>query len=192
MTTFWDFSIRQTRIAFWRTYRQTRIAFWRTYGSDWQSLDRSSIQKRRAGSRSGGLPKRTGNEEQKTNPRRSISWVLHISVQRTGSGDLPCDARRSASAWGQAATDQAGAPHAHARSRASNWRMAQIGRAGLLQLPRSTRKPRKPRGVPEPHAWALVADPPAPEPEASTRLDTHANAGPAMASSTACAPSISR
>jgi hypothetical protein len=28
---------------------------------------------------------------------------------------------------GQAATDQAGAPHAHARSRASNWRMAQIG-----------------------------------------------------------------
>src|SRR5437667_10679092 len=93
---------------------------------------------------------------------------------------------------GQAATDQAGAPHAHARSRASNWRMAQIGRAGLLQLPRSTRKPRKPRGVPEPHAWALVADPSPPEPEASTLLDTHANAGPAMASSTACAPSISR
>src|SRR5437763_16239788 len=93
---------------------------------------------------------------------------------------------------GQAATDQAGAPHAHARARASNWRMAQIGRAGLLQLPRSTRKPRKPRGVPEPHAWALVADPSPPEPEASTLLDTHANAGPAMASSTACAPSISR
>src|SRR5207244_12690782 len=84
MTPFWDFSIRQTR-----------IAFWRTYGSDWQSLDWSSIQKRRAGSSSGGLPKRTGNEEQKTNPRRSISWALHISAQRTGSGDLPCDARRS-------------------------------------------------------------------------------------------------
>src|SRR5207253_5392871 len=33
---------------------------------------------------------------------------------------------------GQAATDQAGAPHAHARSRASNWRMAQIGRAGYF------------------------------------------------------------
>src|SRR5438477_6765671 len=69
-------------------------------GCDWQSLDWSSIQKRRAGSSSGGLPKRTGNEEQKTNPRRSISWALHISAQRTGSGDLPCDARRSASACG--------------------------------------------------------------------------------------------
>src|SRR6266550_544828 len=166
MTPFWDFSIRQTR-----------IAFWRTYGSDWQSLDWSSIQKRRAGSSSGGLPKRTGNEEQKTNPRRSIYRATQDDPQAHA---------------GQAATDQAGAPHAHARSRASNWRMAQIGRAGLLQLPRSTRKPRKPRRVPEPHAWALVAYPSPPEPEASTLLDTHANAGPAMASSTACAPSISR
>src|SRR5437867_13400077 len=181
MTPFWDFSIRQTR-----------IAFWRTYGSDWQSLDWSSIQKRRAGS-----IRAVCRREPETKSRRQTRDVrfpgLYTyqrkerdrAIYRATQDDPQAHA-------GQAATDQAGAPHAHARSRASNWRMAQIGRAGLLQLPRSTRKPRKPRGVPEPHAWALAADPSPPEPEASTLLDTHANAGPAMASSTACAPSISR
>src|SRR5437870_789047 len=181
MTPFWDFSIRQTR-----------IAFWRTYGSDWQSLDWSSIQKRRAGSSSGGLPKRTGNEEQKTTRDVRFPGLYTYQCKERDRAIYRATQDDPQAHAGQAATDQAGAPHAHARSRASNWRMAQIGRAGLLQLPRSTRKPRKPRGVPEPHAWALVADPSPPEPAASTLLDTHANAGPAMASSTACAPSISR
>jgi len=120
-----------------------RIVSWRTYGNDWESLDWSCIQKRRAGSSSGGLPKRTGDVEEKTNPRRSISWASNISVGRTGSGDSQCDARPSASACERTATDQAGAPQAHARSRAPNWRMAQIGRAGLLQLLCGARKPQK-------------------------------------------------
>jgi hypothetical protein len=55
-------------------------------------------QKRRAGSSSAGLPKRTGNVEEKGNPRRSISWASSISAGRTGMGGSRCDARRSASA----------------------------------------------------------------------------------------------
>src|SRR2546429_5179885 len=166
MTPFWDFSIRQTR-----------IAFWRTYGSDWQSLDWSSIQKRRAGSSSGGLPKRTGNEEQKTNPRRSISWALHISVQRTGSGDLPCDARRSASACGPSCD----------RSSRSSTRACTIPCLELANGSnrscrvtstttqyQETSKASRRSGTAR---WALVADPSPLEPEASTLLDTHANAG---------------
>src|SRR5438876_4503862 len=50
---------------------------------------------------------------------------------------------------GQAATDQAGAPHAHARSRASNWRKTQISRARSVRLPRRTRQPRQPPSAPE-------------------------------------------
>src|SRR6266851_3842848 len=169
-----------------------QIVSWRTYGNDWESLDWSCIQKRRAGSSSGGLPKRTGDVEEKTNPRRSISWASNISVGRTGSGDSQCDARPSASACERTATDQAGAPQAHARSRAPNWRMAQIGRAGLLQLLCGARKPQKPRGVPGPTAGTVVARTSPPEPTASILLDPHAYAGQTMASSTASAPSLSR
>src|SRR5712692_1583454 len=61
-------------------------------------LDWNFTRIRRAGSNSAGLPQRTGNVEEKGNPRRSISWASNISVGRTGWGDSPCDARRSASA----------------------------------------------------------------------------------------------
>jgi hypothetical protein len=73
-----------------------------------------------------------------------------------------------------------------------NWRMAQVGRAGLLQLLCGARKPQKPRGVPGPIAGTLVARTSPPEPKASTLLDPHAHAGPTMASATESAPPLSR
>jgi hypothetical protein len=42
---------------------------------------------------------------------------------------------------------QAATPHAHARSRAPNRKMAQVGRTRLLQLPRGTGKPHESRCV---------------------------------------------
>jgi len=53
--------------------KQTQIASWRTYGNDWGSSVWNSTQTKRAGSNSGGLPKRTGNEEEKVNRKRSTS-----------------------------------------------------------------------------------------------------------------------
>src|SRR5262250_3861112 len=69
--------------------------------------------------------------------------------------------------------------------------MAPIGRAGLLQLLRGTRKPRQPRGVPTAIAGAVVAQAASPEPEASVLVDPHASVRGPLASATACAPSIS-
>jgi group II intron reverse transcriptase/maturase len=59
-TPLWDSSIRRMQ-----------IVSWRTYGSDWLGSDWSYTRIRRAGSNSGGMPKRTGNIEGKGNPRRS-------------------------------------------------------------------------------------------------------------------------
>src|SRR5215467_1623559 len=70
--------------------------------------------------------------------------------------------------------------------------MAPIGRAGLLQLLRGTRKPRQPRGVPTTLAGTVVAPIASPEPTASVLVDPHARAGGSLASATACAPSLSR
>src|SRR5947209_11995905 len=181
MTPFWDFSIRQTRIAFWRTYGAIGKV-WTGAPSRKDAPDRvRAVCRREPETKSRRQTRDVRFPGLYTYQRKERDRAIYRATQDDPQAHA-----------GQAATDQAGAPHAHARSRASNWRMAQIGRAGLLQLPRSTRKPRKPRGVPEPHACALVADPSPPEPAPSTLLDTHANAGPAMASSTACAPSISR
>src|SRR6516164_9135574 len=68
--------------------------------------------------------------------------------------------------------------------------MAPIGRAGLLQLLRGTRKPRQPHGVPRAIAGTVVAQIASPEPEASVLVDSHARARGSLASATACAPSI--
>src|SRR5215472_15246471 len=65
------------------------------------SLDWSCTRIRRVGSNSGGTPKRTGNVEEKGNPRRSISWALPTSVGRTASDGLQFGARRSANACGE-------------------------------------------------------------------------------------------
>src|SRR5580693_5239103 len=69
--------------------------------------------------------------------------------------------------------------------------MAQVGRAGPLQLLRGTREPHEPGRVSESGAGALVAYYSPPKPEAPDQLDAHACPGYAMASSTACAPSLS-
>jgi hypothetical protein len=42
-----------------------------------------STRTRRAGSNSGGLPKRTGNEEEKASRRRLIFWASRTSAGRT-------------------------------------------------------------------------------------------------------------
>src|SRR5580692_3413062 len=69
--------------------------------------------------------------------------------------------------------------------------MAQVGRAGPLQLLRGTREPRESGRVSESGARALVAYYSPPKPEAPDQLDAHARPGYALASSTACAPSLS-
>jgi hypothetical protein len=86
---------------------------------------------------------------------------------------------------------QAKTPHAHARSRAPNRKMAQVGRTRLLQLPRGTGKPHESRCVSGSGACALVAYSSPPEPETPDQLDAHPSLGSAMASSTASAPSLS-
>jgi hypothetical protein len=45
----------------------------RTFGNDWEGLDWKYTLTRRAGLSSGGLPNKTGNEEEKASPRRSTS-----------------------------------------------------------------------------------------------------------------------
>src|SRR5215469_11131616 len=70
--------------------------------------------------------------------------------------------------------------------------MAPIGRAGLLQLLRGTRKPRQPRGVPTATAGTVVAQTAAPEPEAPVLVDPHARIRGPLASATARATSLSR
>src|SRR5262249_5723479 len=70
--------------------------------------------------------------------------------------------------------------------------MAPIGRAGLLQLLRGTRKPRQPRGVPTAIAGTVVAQAASPEPEAPVLVDPHASIRGPLASATARAPSLSR
>jgi hypothetical protein len=68
--------------------------------------------------------------------------------------------------------------------------MAHVGRAGLLQLLRGTRKSRKPRRRSGIGCWdSGGADFAPPEPKAPTLLDTHARTGPTMV--TASAPSLS-
>src|SRR5215469_10683852 len=70
--------------------------------------------------------------------------------------------------------------------------MAPIGRAGLLQLLRGTRKPRQPRGVPRTIAGTVVAQIASPEPKGSLLLEPYACAGPTMATCTPSASSLSR
>src|SRR5215472_13090602 len=70
--------------------------------------------------------------------------------------------------------------------------MAPIGRAGLLQRLRGTRKPGQPRGVSTALAGTVVAQVASPEPEASVLVDPHACVRGLLASATARAPSLSR
>jgi hypothetical protein len=70
--------------------------------------------------------------------------------------------------------------------------MAPIGRAGLLQLLRGTRKPRQPRGIPRTIAGTVVAQTAAPEPKGSLLVEPYACTGPPMATCTPTAPSLSR
>src|SRR6266852_4242342 len=69
--------------------------------------------------------------------------------------------------------------------------MAQIGRAGLLQLLRGTREPRELGRVPGPIAGAVVANSSSPKPATPPTVDPDACAGSTMATSTARAPSLS-
>ena len=69
--------------------------------------------------------------------------------------------------------------------------MAPIGRAGLLQLLRGTRKPRQPRGVPRTIAGIVVAQTASPEPKGSFLLEPYTCTGPTMATCTTRAPSLS-
>jgi group II intron reverse transcriptase/maturase len=82
-------------------------------------------------------------------------------------------------------------PQAHARSRAPNRTMAQVGRARLLQLLRGTRKPRESGGVSGSGAAALVANYSSPEPEMPDLVDAHPRVGSPVVSSSASAPSLS-
>ncbi len=66
---------------------------------------------------------------------------------------------------------EAAAPPAHARSGAGNGEMAQIGRAGLLQLLRGTREPRQPGNLSEATAGAVVASTAPPEPATPPLVD---------------------
>jgi Reverse transcriptase (RNA-dependent DNA polymerase) len=91
----------------------------------------------------------------------------------------------------QAARGEAATPRAHARSRAPNRTMAQVGRARLLQLLRGTGQPRESGGVSGSGAGALVAKYSSPEPETPDPMDAHPRFGSAMASATARAPSLS-
>ena len=76
----------------------------------------------------------------------------------------------------QTARDQTAASSAHARSCATNWRMAQVGRARLLQLLRDTRKHRQFEPIPGSIVGALVAHPVSPKPTTSA-LEQYAQAG---------------
>ena len=88
-------------------------------------------------------------------------------------------------------TDQAAASDAHARSAVPNRKMAAVDRQRPLQLLRGTRKPRKSGGVPRPGAGAMVAYSPSPEPETPDLVDANSCLGPALASSTEHASSLS-
>src|SRR3984893_8952164 len=67
---------------------RTLIASWRTYGNDWPCLDWNYTRKRRAGSSSAGLPKRTGKEQEKGSRRRSTFWDSRTSAGRTDQGSV--------------------------------------------------------------------------------------------------------
>jgi RNA-directed DNA polymerase len=63
--------------------------FWRTTRNGWGSSGWNSIQIKRAGSNSGGMPKNAGNEEGKVSPKRSTFWVSRTSAGQAGRGTLP-------------------------------------------------------------------------------------------------------
>src|SRR6266853_2243458 len=105
MTPSWDSSIRRMQ-----------ITSWKTYGMGWGSLGWNSVPTRRAGLSSVGLPDKTGNEEGKADRKRSTFWASRTSAGRTGSGDSQCEHDDPQAHASEAATDQAGAPQAHARS----------------------------------------------------------------------------
>ena len=67
-------------------YRTDADRFRKTCGNGWGSLDWNCTRKRRAGSSSGGLPNRTGNEEGKASRKRSTFLASRISAGRTGLG----------------------------------------------------------------------------------------------------------
>jgi RNA-directed DNA polymerase len=71
---------------------RTQTVFARAWKNGWGSSDWNCTRKRRAGSSSGGMPNRTGNEEEKASRRPSTSLASRISAGRTGTGLMPCGA----------------------------------------------------------------------------------------------------
>jgi hypothetical protein len=69
---------------------------------------------------------------------------------------------------------------------------APVGRSGVLQLPRDTRKPRQSGCVPGSIAGDVVAESSPPEPATSPPLDAPTGAGSPLATPTLRAPSLSR
>src|SRR5215469_16360555 len=93
---------------------------------------------------------------------------------------------------GEAAGDQAATPTAHARSGAANWEMAPVGRAGLLQLPRGTGKPRQSGGFPGKGNSTLATVTSPSRPATPDHLGSLAPIGRTMATPTASAPPLPR
>jgi hypothetical protein len=69
--------MRTTLSSYDSSIGQKPIVSWKTFGNGWESLGWSSIPTRRAGSSSAGLADKTGSEEGKVSPRRSLSRRLH-------------------------------------------------------------------------------------------------------------------
>jgi len=80
----------------------------------------------------------------------------------------------------EAAGYPAATPCAYARPGGANGRVAQVGRARLLQLPRSTGKPRQPRSVSGTGNTALAQDVNLPQPDVAGPLDPNASLGEAV------------
>src|SRR6516162_5336505 len=93
---------------------------------------------------------------------------------------------------GQTAGDQAATPQAHARSSATHRRMAQVGRAGLLQLPRGTGEHGQFTSISSAGDPSLATDTALPEPNAPSACGPNVCTREMLASRTARAPSISR
>ena len=72
------------------------------------------------------------------------------------------------------------------------WEMASLGRAGLLQLPRSSGKLEPIMLISQSGDSTLARGTPAPGPKAPAQLGPNGTFGPTMAPGSACAPSLSR
>jgi hypothetical protein len=86
----------------------------------------------------------------------------------------------------------AATPQAHARSSATHRRMAQVGRAGLLQLPRGTGEHGQSKSISSAGDPPLATNPALPQPNAPSPCGPNVCTRETLASRTARAPSLSR